>query len=116
MKNIDQFKKTLTESFKELLSDSPKSIDNILKDSEKKTKEYIDAYFSNSLEMIPGKTKEESREMKPCASNSSLRSSLFPPILTGIRCLSSGRSGNKKPNRNGERLISQGWILGQQKT
>lgn len=32
MKNIDQFKKTLTESFKELLIDSPKSIDNVLKE------------------------------------------------------------------------------------
>jgi len=40
------------------------STENILKESEKKTKEIIDSYYANDLEMIPGKTKEESREMK----------------------------------------------------
>jgi DNA-directed RNA polymerase subunit A' len=40
------------------------STEAIVKEAEKKTKEYIDEYYANSLEMIPGKTKEESREMK----------------------------------------------------
>jgi DNA-directed RNA polymerase subunit A' len=40
------------------------STDTILKEAERKTREYIDEYYSNSLEVIPGKTKEESREMK----------------------------------------------------
>ncbi len=40
------------------------SINDILNDSEKKTKELIESYYANNLELIPGKTKEESREMK----------------------------------------------------
>ncbi|MEM2956408.1 MAG: DNA-directed RNA polymerase subunit A' [Candidatus Pacearchaeota archaeon] len=38
--------------------------ETILKEAERKTKDYIDSYYANTLEIIPGKTKEESREMK----------------------------------------------------
>jgi len=38
--------------------------ENVLQEAEKKTKEFIEAYYNNTLEMIPGKTREESREMK----------------------------------------------------
>ena len=38
--------------------------EKILKEAEKRTQELIDEYCTNSLEVIPGKTREESREMK----------------------------------------------------
>ena len=38
--------------------------DEIIKKAEDKTKELIDAYNNGTLEIIPGKTKEESREIK----------------------------------------------------
>lgn len=38
--------------------------EKIIKDSEDKTKRIIDSYYDETLELIPGKTKEESREIK----------------------------------------------------
>lgn len=40
------------------------SSERIIKEAEDKTKEIIKSYYDNSLEMIPGKTKEETREIK----------------------------------------------------
>lgn len=37
---------------------------NITKDAEKKVKDIIDSYFNNTLEHVPGKTLEETREIK----------------------------------------------------
>jgi len=48
----------------------------VLKDAWKKTKELIEAYESNKLELIPGKTKEESREMKILHALNEVRSKL----------------------------------------
>ena len=36
----------------------------VIKEAEEKTKEIIDAYYNNTLDVIPGKTKEDSREIK----------------------------------------------------
>ena len=36
----------------------------IIKEAEEKAENYVQSYFDNSLELIPGKTKEESREIK----------------------------------------------------
>ena len=38
--------------------------DKIIKSAEKKTEEIIESYNNKSLEIIPGKTREESRELK----------------------------------------------------
>jgi len=36
----------------------------IIKEAEEKTEKYIQSYYNDTLELIPGKTKEESREIK----------------------------------------------------
>jgi len=38
--------------------------EKIIKDAEDKTKEIIDSYYKGTLEIIPGKTREETREIK----------------------------------------------------
>lgn len=38
--------------------------EKIIKDAETKTKQIVDSFYNNTLEIIPGKTKEESREIK----------------------------------------------------
>jgi DNA-directed RNA polymerase subunit A' len=38
--------------------------DKIIKDAEQRTNEIIESYYNGSLEIIPGKSKEESREIK----------------------------------------------------
>lgn len=48
----------------------------ILKESGKKAQEYIDAYYNNTLELIPGKSKKESREMKLLHTLNDVRSKL----------------------------------------
>jgi len=40
------------------------STEKIIKEAEQKTEGVIDSYYKNTLEIIPGKTKEESREIK----------------------------------------------------
>ncbi len=40
------------------------STEKIIKDAEEKTEELIKSYYNGTLEVIPGKTKEESREIK----------------------------------------------------
>ncbi|MBU2522718.1 MAG: DNA-directed RNA polymerase subunit A' [Nanoarchaeota archaeon] len=52
------------------------STSNILKDAWKKTDEIIGSYEDGSLEVIPGKTKEESREMKILHTLNEVRSKL----------------------------------------
>lgn len=41
-----------------------KEKDNVIKDAEKKTNEVIESYNNGTLDIIPGKTREESREIK----------------------------------------------------
>jgi DNA-directed RNA polymerase subunit A' len=48
----------------DLNDDVIKKGDEVIKKAEEKTKEIIQSYEDNSLEIIPGKTKEESREIK----------------------------------------------------
>jgi len=50
--DLDVNEKTISESGK------------IIKEAEEKTEKIIESYYDNSLEHIPGKTKEESREIK----------------------------------------------------
>jgi len=40
------------------------STEKIIRDAEEKTKKIIESYYNNELELIPGKTKEDSREIK----------------------------------------------------
>ncbi len=39
-------------------------VNNIIEDAEKKVEKVIESYYANSLEVIPGKTAEETREIK----------------------------------------------------
>jgi DNA-directed RNA polymerase subunit A' len=44
--------------------DVRKKTKNILENAEKKTKEIIESYYNNTLELLPGRTAEETREIK----------------------------------------------------
>jgi DNA-directed RNA polymerase subunit A' len=48
----------------------------ILKENEKKAMEYVDSYYNNTLELIPGKSRKESREMKILHTLNDVRSKL----------------------------------------
>jgi DNA-directed RNA polymerase subunit A' len=48
----------------------------ITSDSERKVKDVIDSYYSNTIEILPGKTKEETREIKILQVLNSIRSKI----------------------------------------
>ncbi|MFA4953198.1 MAG: DNA-directed RNA polymerase subunit A' [Candidatus Pacearchaeota archaeon] len=58
--------------------------EDIVKDAEKKTKEIIESYNSGNLEIIPGKTKEESREIKILQVLNSIRTKIGEIIQDAI--------------------------------
>jgi len=58
--------------------------ENIIKESEKKTKEIIKSYNEGTLEIIPGKTKEESREIKILQTLNSIRTKIGEIIQAEI--------------------------------
>jgi len=75
--------------------------EKIISDAEEKTQQIIESYYSNTLESIPGKTKEESREIKILQTLNEIRTKIgkvikeeFPkdnPVNIMIR---SGAGGN----------------------
>ena len=75
--------------------------DEIIKKAEKKTEELIESYNNDSLEIIPGKTKEESREIKILQVLNEVRTKIgaivkerFPKTNPVSHMISSGGGGN----------------------
>ncbi len=75
--------------------------DKIIKNAEKKTEEIIESYNNKSLEIIPGKTREESRELKILQILNEVRSKIsevvkeeFPEDNPVSYMIKSGSGGN----------------------
>ncbi|MDD5699896.1 MAG: DNA-directed RNA polymerase subunit A' [Candidatus Nanoarchaeia archaeon] len=75
--------------------------DKIIKNAEKKTEEVIESYNSKTLEIIPGKTREESRELKILQILNEVRSKIsevvkeeFPAENPVSYMIKSGSGGN----------------------
>ncbi len=92
-----------TVSFDDLNVDdaTKKQAGKIMKDGEKKTDEIIKSYNEDSLEIIPGKTKEETREIKILQALNEVRTKIgtvvreqFPKEKTVNNMISSGAGGN----------------------
>jgi len=73
----------------------------IIKEAEEKTNKIIEAYYDNSLELIPGKTKEESREIKILQTLNEIRAKIgkvvkeeFPKENPVSMMIASGAGGN----------------------
>jgi len=78
-----------------------KKTEEIIKNSEEKTNKVIEAYYNNSIEPIPGKTKEESREIKILQILNEVRTKVgeivkeeFPKDNPVSIMISSGAGGN----------------------
>lgn len=93
----------LTISFEDLkVNDNvAKQSEEIIKDSENKTKETIDSYYNGTLEIIPGKTREDSREIKILQVLNSVRTKIgkivkkeFPKENSVNSMILSGAGGN----------------------
>jgi DNA-directed RNA polymerase subunit A' len=76
-------------------------VSEIFKDSEKETNEVIDDYKTGKLEQIPGRTKEESREIKILQTLNSVRTKIgkvvkeeFPEDSSVSSMINSGAGGN----------------------
>ena len=63
MKNLEKFKKMLTESFKEMLIDSPKNIENILK--EDFIKNFIVAFLTRQKNTAVEKEMQKLKKTNP---------------------------------------------------
>ncbi|MFH1307647.1 MAG: DNA-directed RNA polymerase subunit A' [archaeon] len=77
------------------------SAHEIIKSAEEKTQKIISAYYNNSLELIPGKSKEESREIKILQSLNEIRTKIgnivkqeFPKDNPASNMIYSGAGGN----------------------
>ncbi|MFC1685551.1 DNA-directed RNA polymerase subunit A' [Nanoarchaeota archaeon] len=77
------------------------AVSNAVKDSWKKTQELIEAYHANKLPVIPGKTREESREMKILHTLNDVRTKLgdlvkkeIPDSNNANMMILSGSAGN----------------------
>jgi len=75
--------------------------EEIIKKAEKKTQEIIESYNDRSLEIIPGKTAEESREIKILQTLNEIRTKIgevvrkeFPKINPVNQMIASGGGGN----------------------
>jgi len=73
----------------------------IIKQAEDKTQEIIDSYYNNTLDIIPGKTKEESREIAILQTLNSVRTKIgsivrknFPKTNPVSHMIKSGGGGN----------------------
>jgi len=78
-----------------------KDTENIIKEAEKKTNKIIEDYYNNSLELIPGKSKEESREIKILQVLNEIRTKIGKSVRQKIdkekssyEMISSGAKGN----------------------
>jgi len=76
-------------------------VQEIFKDSEKETNEIIEAFNANNLEQIPGRTREESREIKILQTLNSVRTKIgkvvkeeFPEDSSVSAMINSGAGGN----------------------
>jgi DNA-directed RNA polymerase subunit A' len=74
---------------------------DIIKKSEKKTQEIIDSYYDDTLELLPGKTKEESREIRILKVLNEVRTKIgeivkrdFPQDNPVTQMIRSGGGGN----------------------
>lgn len=77
------------------------AVANAIKDSWKKTQDFIDDYYTGKLEVIPGKTREESREMRILHTLNEVRSKLgdlvkkeIPESNSANLMIRSGSAGN----------------------
>jgi DNA-directed RNA polymerase subunit A' len=77
------------------------SSQNIIRDAEKKANDFVDSYYNNTLELIPGKSKKESREMKILHTLNDVRSKLgeivkkeIPQSNSANIMITSGAGGN----------------------
>ena len=75
--------------------------EKIIKKAEKKTQEVIEAFYNKTLEIIPGKTSEETREIKILQILNSVRTDIgkfvkvhFPEDNSVNKMISSGAGGN----------------------
>ena len=73
----------------------------IIKDAEKKTQEIIESYYGKTLESLPGKTLEETREIKILQILNEVRTNIgksvkeeFPSTSSVNKMISSGAGGN----------------------
>ena len=73
----------------------------IIKEAEKKVQEYIDSYYNNTLELIPGKSRVESREIKILHTLNNVRTKLgeivkkeIPKANPANIMITSGAGGN----------------------
>ncbi len=78
-----------------------KAGEEIIKKSEKKTKDIVDSYYNNTLELLPGKTREESREIKILKVLNEVRTKIgeivkkeFPKDNPVTHMIKSGGGGN----------------------
>jgi len=78
-----------------------KETEKIIKDAEDKTNKIVDAYYNKSLEPIPGKTREESREIKILQTLNETRTKIgkvvkeeFPKDNSTNTMIISGAGGN----------------------
>mgnify|MGYP002638947544 CR=1 FL=1 len=74
---------------------------DIIKKAEKKTQEIIDSYYDDTLELLPGKTKEESREIRILKVLNEIRTKIgeivkkeFPENNPVAHMIKSGGGGN----------------------
>jgi DNA-directed RNA polymerase subunit A' len=75
--------------------------DKIIEEAEKKTQEIIESYYNGSLELLPGKTAEESRELKILQVLNETRTQIgtavkegFPKNNLAYKMISSGARGS----------------------
>ena len=85
----------------DLSSDLIKEGEDIIQKAEKKTQEIVESYNSGSLEQIPGKTMEESREIKIMKTLNDVRTNIgsivkkeFPEKNPASSMIKSGGAGN----------------------
>jgi DNA-directed RNA polymerase subunit A' len=81
--------------------ETKKQTENIIKEGEDKTNKIIESYNDDSLEIIPGKSREESREIKILQTLNEVRTKIgkivkeqFPKEKTVNNMISSGAGGN----------------------
>ncbi len=65
-------------------SEVKKKTDKIIEDAETKTQEIIEAYYNNSLELLPGRNSEETREIKILQILNKVRSLLGEVVANNV--------------------------------